>query len=55
MIMLKDNHIMSAGNIGEAVKRAKNVGGFSLKIEVECQSQQEAELAIKSGNFLIYF
>jgi nicotinate-nucleotide pyrophosphorylase (carboxylating) len=49
MIMLKDNHIWSAGNITEAVKRAKSVGGFALKVEVECQSESEAEEAIKAG------
>jgi len=49
MIMLKDNHIWSSGSITEAVKRAKSVGGFSVKIEVECQSEQEAEEAILAG------
>ena len=34
MIMLKDNHIWSAGSMKEAVKRARTVGGFRLKIEV---------------------
>jgi len=49
MIMLKDNHIWSAGSITKAVKKAKSVGGFSLKIEVECQNQSEAEEAITAG------
>ncbi len=34
MVMLKDNHISSAGSISNAVKKARSVGGFSIKIEV---------------------
>jgi len=34
MVMLKDNHIWSAGNITAAVEKAKVVAGFSTKIEV---------------------
>jgi len=49
MVMLKDNHIASCGDIEAAVKKAKRVAGFALKIEVECRSQQEAELAITAG------
>jgi len=49
MIMLKDNHIASAGSIRAAVKKARSVAGFSLKIEVECQNQQEAEEALSAG------
>jgi len=49
MIMLKDNHIWSCGNITNAVKKAKSVGGFSLKVEVECRSIDEAQEAIAAG------
>jgi len=49
MIMLKDNHIKSTGSISEAIIRARKVGGFSLKIEVECSSTEEAEEAINAG------
>jgi nicotinate-nucleotide pyrophosphorylase (carboxylating) len=49
MIMLKDNHVWSSGSITAAVQRARKVGGFALKIEVECQSQEEAEEAITAG------
>jgi len=49
MIMLKDNHVWSTGSITNAVKKAKSVGGFSLKIEVECQSLEEAREAIAAG------
>ncbi|CAH1232070.1 QPRT [Branchiostoma lanceolatum] len=49
MIMLKDNHIWSAGNITQAVKDAKRVGGFCTKIEVECRSVEEALEAAGAG------
>ncbi|PVZ97593.1 hypothetical protein BB558_006447 [Smittium angustum] len=49
MIMLKDNHVWSTGSITNAVKEAKRVGGFSIKIEVECQSIDEANEAISAG------
>ena len=31
------------------IKTARSACGFSLKIEVECQSQEEAEEAIQAG------
>ena len=49
MIMLKDNHIWAKGSITNAVKAARAVGGFALKIEVECQSEAEADEAIEAG------
>lgn len=49
MIMLKDNHIWAKGSITAAVKAAKSVGGFALKVEVECQTEEEANEAISAG------
>ncbi|KAK3363305.1 Quinolinate phosphoribosyl transferase [Lasiosphaeria hispida] len=49
MTMLKDNHVWSRGSITSAVKAAKAAGGFSLKIEVEVQSEEEADEAIAAG------
>ncbi|KAJ2019597.1 nicotinate-nucleotide diphosphorylase (carboxylating) [Coemansia sp. S85] len=49
MVMLKDNHIWATGSITNAVKSARSVAGFSVKIEVECQSEQEAYEAIDAG------
>ncbi len=42
MVMLKDNHIWSKGSITKAVESAKAVAGFALKIEVECNSVEQA-------------
>ncbi|EXJ60964.1 nicotinate-nucleotide diphosphorylase (carboxylating) [Cladophialophora yegresii CBS 114405] len=49
MIMLKDNHIWAKGSITNAVKAARAVGGFALKVEVEVQSEAEADEAIEAG------
>jgi nicotinate-nucleotide pyrophosphorylase (carboxylating) len=49
MVMLKDNHIWSAGSITSAVKLARKAAGFSQKIEVECQSLDEAVEAAEAG------
>ena len=49
MNIQKDNHVWSTGSISNAVKKAKSVGGFSLKIEVECQSEKDAEEALLAG------
>ncbi|KAG9317477.1 Quinolinate phosphoribosyl transferase [Chiua virens] len=67
MIMLKDNHIWSAGtspflaspvrfylnyalgSITAAVQRARSVGGFSLRLDVEVSSEAEANEAIQAG------
>ncbi|GMG40397.1 unnamed protein product [Ambrosiozyma monospora] len=53
MIMLKDNHIWATGSITQAVKNAKNVIGFSTKIEVEVQDEDEANEAIDAGADII--
>ena len=49
MTMLKDNHIWACGSITAAVHAAKAVGGFSMKVEVECQSEAEAAEAVAAG------
>lgn len=49
MVMLKDNHIMSHGSIAEAVKQARSVCGFAMKIEVECSCLADGEEALLSG------
>jgi nicotinate-nucleotide pyrophosphorylase (carboxylating) len=49
MVMLKDNHIWACGSITNAVKLARKAAGFSQKIEVECQSLEEAIEAAEAG------
>ncbi|XP_048373561.1 nicotinate-nucleotide pyrophosphorylase [carboxylating] isoform X1 [Sphaerodactylus townsendi] len=49
LIMLKDNHVWASGSITQAVQKARRVGGFTLKIEVECRSLEEAVEAAECG------
>lgn len=53
MIMLKDNHIWSSGSITAAIQQARAVGGFSLLLDVEVQSEAEADEAIDAGADII--
>ena len=49
MTMLKDNHVKAAGSITRAVKAAQAAGGFAIKVEVECQTEEEADEAVEAG------
>jgi len=49
MVMLKDNHIDIAGSIESAVSAAKSVAGFSVKVEVEARSEDDAVQACRAG------
>ncbi|PPQ77432.1 hypothetical protein CVT25_011014 [Psilocybe cyanescens] len=53
MIMLKDNHIWSSGSITAAIQQAREVGGFSLLLDVEVGSEAEADEAIDAGADII--
>jgi len=53
MVMLKDNHVWSAGSITNAVNVAKSAAGFSSKIEVECRNLEEAFEAATAGADII--
>ena len=47
--LIKDNHIKSAGSIGEAIKRAKEKIPANMMIEVEASNLREVENALHSG------
>jgi nicotinate-nucleotide pyrophosphorylase (carboxylating) len=49
MVMLKDNHIWSAGSITGAVKLARQAAGFTTKIEVEARTLEEGLEAAGAG------
>jgi len=49
MVLIKDNHIAVAGSIEVAVKRAKEMGSFTKKIEVEVSSTESVLVAAKAG------
>lgn len=49
MAMLKDNHLAAADGVGPAVAAVKRSAGFSVKIDVECGTAEEALAAAKAG------
>ena len=55
MVMLKDNHIASAGSITSAVQLAKSAAGFSMKIEVETSTIEDAKEAAAAGADIVMY
>ena len=47
-VMLKDNHIMAAGSITQAVKRIREKAPFTTKIEVETENLEQVEEALSN-------
>jgi len=52
-VLVKDNHIMVANGVEEAIKRARSVVSFSKKIEVEAKTMNQALEAAKLGADII--
>jgi nicotinate-nucleotide pyrophosphorylase (carboxylating) len=48
-VLIKDNHIALAGNIGTAIERAKAHAGHLVKIEVEVDTLAQLEQALMLG------
>ncbi len=52
-VLIKDNHIMAAGSVAEAVRRAKANTSGAAPIEVEVTNQRELKEALASGADII--
>lgn len=52
-IMIKDNHIVAAGSITEAVQRARKNAPHTLKIEVEVETLEQLYEALAAGADII--
>ncbi len=52
-ILIKDNHIVAAGGITEAVRRARKNAPHTLKIEVEIETFEQLEEALAAGADII--
>ncbi len=48
-ILIKDNHIAAAGGVHQAVTWARTHAGHLLKIEVECEDEDQVSDAVESG------
>jgi nicotinate-nucleotide pyrophosphorylase (carboxylating) len=49
MVLIKDNHVDSAGSIAEAVRRARERWGVRFPVEVECRTAAEVADALAAG------
>lgn len=52
-VLVKDNHIKVAGSITSAVFRARELAPFPMRVEVEVESLEEVEEAVRSGADII--
>ena len=53
-VLIKDNHVVLAGGVGEAVKAARAAAPANLRIQVEVESEEDAVAAIEAGaDFLL--
>lgn len=48
-VLIKDNHIVAAGGIDNAVRRARHVVPHTAKIEIEVETVEQVDEALKAG------
>lgn len=48
-LMIKENHIAVAGSIRHAVKQARERAGLMVRIEVECETEEQVSEAVAAG------
>ena len=53
LVLVKDNHLKIAGDLGDAVRKARERASFSKKVEVEVSSTEAALQAAKNGADII--
>lgn len=53
MILIKDNHIRIVGEVGKAVRRARETASFSKKVEAEVSSPEDALKAAEADADII--
>lgn len=52
-VLIKDNHIIAAGSIEDAVARVRRRAGTKMKIEVECSGIRMVQAALEAGADII--
>jgi nicotinate-nucleotide pyrophosphorylase (carboxylating) len=52
-VIIKDNHIIAAGSIEDAVARVRKRAGAKMKIEVECSGIRQVTAALNAGADII--
>jgi nicotinate-nucleotide pyrophosphorylase (carboxylating) len=47
-ILIKENHIAAAGSVAKAIEGARKLAPHTLKVEIECQTIEQVEEALKA-------
>jgi nicotinate-nucleotide pyrophosphorylase (carboxylating) len=48
-VLIKENHVLSAGSVGAAIEACRHVGSHLVKVEVEVESLDELAAAVAAG------
>jgi nicotinate-nucleotide pyrophosphorylase (carboxylating) len=48
-VLIKENHITAAGSVTKAIEGARRIAPHTLKIEIECETIEQVEEALKVG------
>jgi nicotinate-nucleotide pyrophosphorylase (carboxylating) len=48
-VLIKDNHIVASGGIGAAIERARRHAHHLIRVEVECETMAQVDVALASG------
>lgn len=52
-VLIKDNHIVACGSVGEAVKRALLAAPHGLRVEIEVDTDAQLDEAIEAGAHIV--
>ncbi len=52
-ILIKDNHIVAAGGIAQAIEAVRRTAPHTLKIEIECETAAQVQQALDAGADII--
>jgi nicotinate-nucleotide pyrophosphorylase (carboxylating) len=48
-VLIKENHIAAAGTVTKAIEGARRIAPHTLKVEIECETLEQVEEALKAG------
>jgi len=52
-VLIKENHIAAAGSVAAAIESAKKITPHTIRIEIECETLEQVDEALKAGADII--
>lgn len=52
-VLIKDNHIVAAGGIAQALRAAKEAAGHLVKIDIEVDTLEQLDIVIEEGSDMV--